>query len=326
MPIYLSALGTITPEYSAIIKTQINGQLIKVLFNDGQKVKKGEVLAQIDPRSYQAQLLQYEGQLLRDQALLDNAKLDLKRYQDLWKQNSISKQTLDTQIALVKQYEGTVQVDQGLVDNAKVNLSYCEIKSPFDGQAGLRLATEGNLVQTTDSNGITIVNMIDPISVVFSLPETQIMEVVEQFNQAKALKVEIYDSNNQNLLNTGELKAIDNQIDILTGTMKLKAEFNNANNSLLPNQFVNVKLMKKKIINALTIPVAAILYSPNGSFVYLIENNKAKIAYIKVNNITESKAIIDSGLSHGQEVIISGLDRLTEGTEVLSNLQKGSNK
>lgn len=322
MPIYLSALGTVLPEYSAIIKTQINGQLINISFQDGQKVSKNQVLAQIDPKTYKARLLQYEGQLLRDQSLLDNANIDLKRYQELWKKNSISKQTLDTQIALVKQYEGTVQLDRGLVDEAKVNLEYCDIKAPFDGQVGIKLVTEGNFVQTSDSNGITVINMLNPIYATFSIPETEIPNVVKQFKGLHSLSVDLYDQNQQNLLVSGKLKAIDNQIDSSTGTVKLKAEFDNSNNKLFPNQFVNVKMLIEKISDAIIIPSSAIQYGPNGTFVYVIKNNKAYFNYIKVKNISENIAIIESGLSKGQEVATAGLDRLIDGIEVLTSSEK----
>lgn len=322
MPIYLSALGTIVPKYSAIIKTQLNGQLINVAFRDGQEVIKDQVLAQIDPKIYKAQLLQYEGQLLRDQSLLDNANIDLKRYQELWKQNSISKQTLDTQIALVKQYEGTVQLDQGLVDGAKVNLEYCNIKAPFDGKVGIKLVTEGNFVQTSDSNGITVINMLNPIYATFSIPETEISNVIKQFNALNSLDVDLYDQNQQNLLVSGKLKAIDNQIDSSTGTVKLKAEFNNSNNILFPNQFVNVKMLIQKISKAIIIPSSAVQYGPNGTFVYVIKNNKANFNYIRVKNISENIAIIESGLSEGQEVATAGLDRLIDGIEVLTASEK----
>ena len=322
MSIYLSYLGTIVPEYSAIIKTQLNGQLLNVSFKDGQKVSKNQILAQIDPKTYKAQLLQYEGQLLRDQSLLDNANIDLKRYQELWKKNSISKQTLDTQIALVKQYEGTVQLDQGLVDGAKVNLEYCNIKAPFDGQVGIKLVTEGNFVQTSDSNGITVINMINPISATFSIPETEIPNVIKQFKDLHALDVDLYDQNQQNLLASGKLKAIDNQIDVSTGTVKLKAEFDNSNNILFPNQFVNVKMLIQKIQNAIVIPSSAVQYGQNGTFVYVIKNNKAHFNYIRVKNISENIAIIESGLEKGQEIATAGLDRLVDGIEVLTASKK----
>lgn len=325
IPVYLSALGTVTPDNSAIVRTQINGQLVKVNFQDGQQVKKDDVLAEIDPRTYQAQLAQYEGQLLRDQALLDNAKLDLERYQDLWRKNATSKQTLDTQIALVKQYEGTVQMDKGLVDNAKVNLSYCYIKAPFDGQTGLKLVTEGNLVQTSDVNGVAVVNKLDPISVTFSISESEIHKITKEFKKLKDLKVEIYDPTLQKIINVGELEAIDNQIDTSTGTIKMKAVFNNANYNLLPNQFVNVKVMFKTIRNAVVIPVSAVQYAPKSAYIYTVEDGKAKAIEIKVGNIDERYAVIESGVQKDQEVIISGVDRLTDGMDISTSNELGEN-
>jgi multidrug efflux system membrane fusion protein len=312
LPIYLSSLGTVTPEFSADIKAQISGKLTKVAFQDGQNVKKGDLIAEIDSRSYRAQLTQYEGQLLRDQALLDNAKLDLKRYQDLWKENSVSKQVLDTQMALVRQYEGVVQLDQGLVDNAKVNLSYCLITAPFDGKIGLRSVSEGSLVQAGDASPIAIINVFDPISITFSIPESQLSELLH----TKDLQVDIYDQEQKEIISSGVLMAIDNQIDVATGTVKLKAEFKNSDSKLFPNEFVNVRLKVKTLHKAITLPVAAVQYSPDGAFIYLVKGDKVEVVKVKVIHVSEGRAVISEGVTTNQMVVISGVDKLRDGVRI----------
>lgn len=317
LPVYVLALGTVTPYDTATIKTQVNGELIKLGFNDGSKVKKGDLLAQIDPRNYQAQLTQYQGQLHRDQALLKNSQIDLKRYQDLWKENAISKQTLDTQSSLVKQNEGTVQLDQGLVDDAAVNLSYCNILAPFDGQVGISTVTEGNIVQTTDPNGIVVINSVDPISVVFSVPEIELSQIISEYHK-NPLKAEAYDQTSKILLNTGVLSAIDNQIDTATGTIKLRAKFENSDYSLFPNQFVNIKLLVKTITNSIIIPTTAVQYGPKGTFVYLLNKNKTKVQVqpVKTGVTTGLFTVIESGLEENQIVATTGVDKLKDQASV----------
>jgi membrane fusion protein, multidrug efflux system len=310
--VYFSSLGTIMPKYQANIMAEINGKLTDVAFEDGQLVKKGDLLAKIEDSNYKAQLLQYEGQLLRDSALLDNAKLDLKRYKLLWQQNAISKQILDTQVALVKQYEGVVLLDKGLVDNAQANLAYCRILAPFDGRIGLKMITEGNLVKVNDNNPIAVINMIDPIYVVFSLPEAQFSEI----DHHKKLLVKIYDQNLKKLLNTGELIAADNFIDSATGTIKLKAQLKNNDRKLLPNQFVNVKIKVRDIKNAIIIPIAVVQYSPDGKFVYLVEKSTALIQKIEVGYTNDEIAVVVSGLNKDQVIVTSGVDRISNGSNL----------
>lgn len=317
LPVYVMALGTVTPYDTATIKTQVNGELIKLGFSDGSRVKKGDILAQIDPRNYQAQLTQYQGQLLRDQALLKNSQIDLKRYQDLWKQNAISKQALDTQASLVKQNEGTVQIDQGLVDDAAVNLSYCNITAPFDGQVGISTVTEGNIVQTTDTNGIVVINSVDPISVVFSVPEIDLSKIINEYRE-HTLKVEAYDQASKSLLSTGELSAIDNQIDVSTGTIKLRAKFKNSDYNLFPNQFVNVKLLVKTVTDSIIIPTPSVQYGPNGTFVYLLNKDKTKVKVqpVKVGVTSGLFTVIENGLKINQEVAVTGVDKLKDQASV----------
>ncbi len=317
VPIYVTALGTVTPTYSVTVKTQVNGQLLRVLFKEGQLVKAGDVLAEIDPRLYEAQLAQYEGQLARDNALLLNAQLDMKRYQTLWRQNSVAKQVYDTQTALVKQNEGVVQLDEGLLQSAKVNLIYTKITSPIDGRVGLRLVDPGNIVQTADTTGIAVINMLNPITVVFSIPEDALPAVMEQLNAGNTLIVQAYNRDQTKLLATGILLTIDNQIDPLTGTVKLKASFQNEQNSLFPNQFVNVKLQIKTLQNAVVVPIAAIQQNAKNAFVYVLNSNQTvsiKPVVIEAQAANDMTAV--SGVTAGQFVVVEGVDKLVDGAAV----------
>lgn len=317
VPIYLDALGSVTPTYNVTVRTQINGTLIQVLFQEGQLVKTGQVLAKIDSRPYEAQLEQYQGQLQRDQAQLTNALTDLKRYQTLWKQDSVSQQTLATQQALVNQLQGSVQSDQGLIDATKVSLTYCNIISPVDGRIGLRLVDAGNFVTTADTNGIAVVNTLDPITVIFTIPETKIPEVREKIYAGQPFQVEAYNQEQTKLIATGKLITIDNQIDPNTGTVRLKAEFNNEHYTLFPSQFVNIRFLIKTLNNALVIPTSAIQYTTTGSFVYVLNaDNTVKMTEIKAGVTSGDITTIDSGLTVGQSVVTEGTDALTDGAKV----------
>lgn len=322
VPVTIAALGAVTPTYSVTVKTQINGRLLRVLFREGQWVKAGELLAEVDPRTYQAQLLQYQGQLERDMALLTNAQLDLKRYQRLWHQDSVSQQTLATQQALVKQYEGAVQIDQGLVAATQVSLSNCEITSPIDGRVGLRLVDPGNVVQTTDPNGIAVVNTLNPMTVIFSIPEDNIPEVVQQMNAGKTLLVEAYDRQQNQLLARGTLLTIDNQIDPTTGQVKLRAQFHNDKNTLFSNQFVNIKLVVNTLQNALLVPTAAVQYSGQNAYVYVVNTDYSVSAKSVTVGITSGDTTsITQGLAPRQYVVIEGADKLRDGAKItMTNL------
>jgi multidrug efflux system membrane fusion protein len=317
MPIYVSALGTVTPTDTVTVKTQIDGQLIKVLFEEGQTVKAGELLAEIDSRPTEAQLAQFEGQLARDLALLDNARIDLERYKKLYSQDAVSQQTLDTQISLVNQYEGTVASDRGQVESAKVNLIYCRITSPINGRVGLRQVDPGNFVQTTDTNGLFVINTIQPITVIFSIPEDNLPEVIKKVVAGNILNAEAYDRAQNKLLATGKLLTFDNQIDPTTGTIKLRAQFINDNLDLFPNQFVNVKLFVDILKDALVIPTSAVQRGKSGTFVYVVNADQTvNTKPVTIRSTNGDMVAVDGALLVNQLVIIEGADKLREGTKV----------
>jgi multidrug efflux system membrane fusion protein len=317
VPIYINALGSVSPSSTVTIRSQVNGILMRVLFQEGQMVDADSLIAEIDARPYQAQLLQMEGQLTRDRALLLNAKLDLARYEKLIKQDAISQQTLDTQIALVKQYEGDVESDLGQIEAARLNLDYCRIKSPIYGRAGLQLIDPGNLIQTTDATGIVTINTTRPINVMFSIPEDQLTMVAKKIATGESLKVNIQDRSQNQLLTVGKLVTMDNQIDPTTGTIKLEAEVTNEDDLLFPNQFVNVQLLVDTLKQATVIPTPAIQYSVNGNFVYVLnEDNTVSIKSVKIGASTANKTVIDDVLKPGQKVVIQGADQLKDGMKV----------
>lgn len=316
VPIYLTALGTVTPTLNITIKPQVSGQLLQILFREGQQVKKGELLAHIDEAPFKAQYKQYEGQLLRDQALLTNAKMDLQRYQNLWKKNAIAKQTLDTQRALVKQYEGAIKSDEGLLALAKVNLNYCRILSPISGRIGFRFVDPGNIVQVTDANGIGVVNAVNPINVIFSLPEDNIPQIINRMKLSAILPVQAFNRQQTKLLANGQLLTMDNQIDPTTGTVKLKAEFENKQDQLFPNQFVNVRLWVDTLKRALVIPTRAIKYTPSGPLVYVFNHNHVLARHIKTSLVIEDKTVVTEGLQEKEKVVTEGIDKLSAGSAI----------
>ena len=316
--VILNELGTVTPLATVTVQTQINGQLTEVGFTEGQLVTKGDFLAQIDPRPYEYLKEQYEGQLARDKGLLAQAQMDQKRYETLAQQNSIARQQSEDQVFIVQQYVGSVKQDQGLVDAQALNISYCRIVSPITGRVGLRLVDPGNYVQTTNTGGIAVITQLQPISVVFTLPEDDLPEIMPQFTVGTPLVVTAYDRANLRQLAVGKVSAIDNQIDTTTGTVKVKAQFDNENNTLFANQFVNVRLLVKTLQNAVTVPTSAIQRGAPGTYVYVINaDTTVSVRQVSTGPVDGNITAINSGLSDGERVVTDGTDRLRDGVKVL---------
>ena len=318
IPIQINALGAVTPQASVTVHTRIAGTLMAVYFTEGQSVRQGQQLALVDPRPYQVALEQAQGQLLHDQALLDNARIDLNRYKTLAAQDSIARQQVDTQAALVKQDQGTVLADKASVDNAKLNLVYCHITAPVSGRVGLRQVDPGNFVQTGDTNGVVIINQVDPITVVFTVPEDDIPQINAHMSPGHGLPVTAFDRTGATTLGQGELMTLDNQIDPTTGTVKAKARFANPRGMLFPSQFVNVTMLVDTLKNAVTIPAVAVRHGPQGDFVYVVqEGSTVKMTAVKVGPAQGETTSIASGLAVGDRVVTDGGDRLSDGSTVV---------
>lgn len=316
-PVELKALGTVTAYNTVNVRARVDGELVKVLFEEGQQVKAGDLLAVIDPRPYEIALQQAEGTLQENRAQLQNARIDLARYQGLYAEDSIAKQTLDTQQALVAQLEGTVKANQAAVGDARLNLEYTQVRAPISGRLGLRQVDVGNLVASGDTTPLVSITQTLPISVSFTLPEGDLPAVLAPLGAGRKLTVEAWDRSERNKLAEGQLQSVDNQIDLTTGTLRLKARFENAAQTLFPNQFVNVRLRVDTRREATLIPSAALQYGAKGTFVYVVgADNKVQLRRVEAGPSDGATTLIEEGLAQGERLVLEGTDRLRDGAVV----------
>lgn len=323
--IFVDGIGSVIAFNTVTIKTRVDGELMSVNFKEGQFVAKGDLLAVIDPRPYEAQQTQAAGQLERDGALLANAKQDLERYDTLWSQNAIPRQQYETQKSLVAQLDGAVMIDQGALANAKLQVAYTRITSPINGRVGLKFVDVGNIIHSTDANGLAVVTQMRPITVVFTIPEDNLPPVLDKFRKSDTLTVLAFNRSDSVKIAEGTLLAVDNRIDSATGTVRLKAVFPNSDNNLFPNQFVNARLLLDIKRDKIIIPQAALQRGPQGTFVYLVKKDRTVTVVPVTVGLTEDDNVsVDAGLSEGDTVVVEGADRLREGSVVESTMPAAS--
>ncbi|MBQ0794496.1 efflux RND transporter periplasmic adaptor subunit [Zhongshania sp.] len=317
LDVQVRSIGTVTPMNTVVVRSRVGGVLDKIVFTEGSEVSKGDLLAVIDPAPYRAQFEQAQGQLQQNQAQLANAKVDLNLYQGLYAEDSIARQQLDSQAALVRELEGANKSQQAQLDDARLQLSWTRIEAPISGRLGLRRIDAGNLIAANDSEGLVTITQTHPIAVLFTVSEVEVPALVKAFNGGDSLRVEALNRNEQNIIATGKLVTLDNQIDTTTGTLRVRAEFENLDNSLFPNQFVNVRLRLNSIADALTIPADAVQHGSQGSYVYVVEDSKAYIRQITTGIVDSDRVAVIDGLQAGDRVVIEGLDRLRDGRDVI---------
>jgi membrane fusion protein, multidrug efflux system len=325
--VYFPGLGAVTPIYTVAVTSRVDGQLMRILYKEGELVQAGDLLVEIDPRPYQVQMTQAEGQLIKDQAMLDNARIDLARYQTLLGQRAVPEQQLATQKALVAQYEGLMKTDQGQIDSAQLNLTYCRITAPITGRIGLRLVDPGNMVRANDSNPLLVITQVQPISIIFTLSEDQLPDVLKKIRAGERLKVEAYDRDKETKLATGALTTIDNQIDPTTGTLKLRAVFNNKDNALFPNQFVNVRLLVEEKHGVTLVPTAVVQRNSQMTYVYVVKPDSSVTVRPVTLGATEGHDTeIAAGLRPDEVVVMTGVDRLEDGIKVSAHIDEEKNR
>ncbi|MDE3009295.1 MAG: MdtA/MuxA family multidrug efflux RND transporter periplasmic adaptor subunit [Pseudomonadota bacterium] len=317
LDIWSDALGTVTPLANVTIHSRVDGQLMRVLFHEGQQVRSGDLLAEIDPRPYQVILDQALAQQARDRALLDNARVDLSRYHDLADHDAVPRQQLDTQISLVAQYQAAVRTDQAAIDSARLNLEFCRIESPLAGQVGLRQVDPGNIVHAADTTGLVVVAQMDPISVLFSLPQDQLPQLQQRLRSHQAIAVQALDRSGARVLADGSLASVDNQIDTTTGAIKLRARFSNRSGALYPNQFVNLRVLLDTRTGVVIAPTAALQRGAQGTYVYVLKvDHTVTVRPVTTGPVNRGDMVIDAGLADGEQVVIDGIDKLREGLAV----------